>query len=69
MKEFIARGLDKVYAEQIKDWKKYQKEKKWAKKLDKRMDKHEEDAIKRFRKIIKKWTPLELEEIVWEITA
>ena len=67
MKEFIARGLDKVYDKQIKEWKKYQKEKKWAKKLDKRIDKHKENAIKLFEEEIKEWKPKELEEIVWDI--
>ena len=60
MKEFIARGLDKKYAKEIKAWKKYQKEKMFAIKLDKQM----RDEIKRFRKTIKEWTPKELEEFV-----
>ncbi len=63
MKEFIARGLDKVYAKEIEEWKKYMREKKFAKKLDKQM----EDEIERFRKNIKEWTPKELEEIIWDI--
>ena len=63
MKEFIARGLDKVYEKEIEEWKKYQREKKFAKKLDKQM----KDEIKRFKKDIKGWTPKELEEIVWDI--
>jgi len=63
MKEFIARGLDKVYAKEIKEWKKYQKEKKFAIKLDKQM----RDEIERFRKTIKTWTPEELKEIVYMV--
>lgn len=65
MKEFIARGLDKTYAKEIEEWKKYKREKKFAGKLDKNM----KDELKKFEKNIKKWTPKELEEIVWEITA
>ena len=64
MKEFIARGLDKTYAKEIKEWKKYLREKKFAKKLDKRM----KEEIERFRKTIKEWTPKELEEIIWVIS-
>lgn len=64
IKEFIARGLDKNYAEEIEEWKKYKREKKFAKKLDKQM----KDEIERFRKDIKKWKPKELEEIIWEIS-
>lgn len=62
MKEFIARGLDKVYAKEIEAWKKYKREKKFAIKLDKQM----KNEIDRFRKEIKEWTPKELEEIVIE---
>jgi len=62
MKEFIARGLDKTYAKEIEEWKKYIREKKFAKKLDKQM----KDEIKRFEKEIKKWEPKELEEFVIE---
>ncbi len=65
MKEFIARGLDVEYAEQIKEWKKYKREKKFAKKLDKQM----KDEIERFRESIKSWEPKELEEIVWDISS
>lgn len=65
MKEFIARGLDKVYAKEIKEWKKYQGEKKFAKKLDKKI----KDAINDFKKDIKEWEPKELEEIIWDISA
>ncbi|GAI79123.1 unnamed protein product [marine sediment metagenome] len=63
MKEFIARGLDKTYAKEIEEWKKYMREKKFAKKLDKKM----RDEINRFKKEIKNWTPKELEEIIWDI--
>ena len=63
MKEFIARGLDKTYAKEIKAWKKYQREKKFSIKLDKQM----RDEIKRFRKTLKSWTPEELKEIVYVI--
>lgn len=63
MEEFIRRGLDKVYAKEIEEWKKYKREKKFAKKLDKQM----KDEIKRFRKEIKGWEPKELGEIVWDI--
>jgi len=63
MKEFVARGLDKVYAKEIEEWKKYTREKKFAKKIDKKG----RDEIKRFKKDIKGWTPKELEEIVWDI--
>ena len=65
MKEFIARGLDKVYAKEIEEWKKYKREKKFAKKLDKKM----KDEIENFKKDIKEWTPKELEEIVWDISS
>ena len=64
MKEFIARGLDKVYSKEIEEWKKYQREKKFAKKLNKKM----KDEIERFEKDIKEWTPKELEEIIWDIS-
>jgi len=64
MKEFLARGLDKVYAKEIEEWKKYKREKKFAKKLDKKI----KDEIERFEKNIKEWTPKELEEIVWIIS-
>lgn len=60
MKEFLARGLDKTYAKEIEAWKKYIREKKFAKKLDKQM----KDEVERFRKSLKEWTPKELEEIV-----
>ena len=63
VKEFIARGLDKTYAKEIEEWKKYMREKKFAKKLDKQM----KDEIERFKKDIKGWTPKELEEIIWDI--
>ena len=56
IKEFTARGLDKVYVKEIEAWKKYQREKKFSVKLDKQM----KEEIKRFEKEIKKWTPEEL---------
>ena len=59
MKEFIARGLDKVYAKEIEEWKKYKREQKFAVKLDKQM----KDEIECFQKTIKKWEPKELEEL------
>ena len=62
MKEFIRRGLDKVYVKKIEEWKKYKREKKFAKKLDKEM----EEEVKRFKKTIKTWAPKEL-EIIWDI--
>ena len=64
MKEFIARGLDKVYSKEIEKWKKYQREKKFIKKLDKKM----KNEIERFEKDIREWTPKELEEIIWDIS-
>lgn len=60
MKEFIARGLDKVYVKEIEDWQKYYREQKFAVKLDKQM----KDEIERFQKTIKKWEPKELKEFV-----
>ena len=60
MKEFIARGLDKVYAKKIKEWKKYQKEKIYTEELDDEI----RDELDRFEEDIKEWTPKELEEIV-----
>ncbi len=63
MKEFIARGLDKVYANEIEEWKKYKREKKFAIKLDKQM----KNEVERFRKELKGWTPKELGEIIWEL--
>lgn len=62
MKEFLARGLDKVYAEEIKAWKKYLDEQKFAGKLDKQMKKE----VERFRKEIKVWQPKKLEKFVIE---
>jgi len=64
MKEFKARGLDKVYIKEIEEWKKYKREKKFAIKLDKQM----KDEIERFKKEIKGWTPKEL-EIIWDNSA
>lgn len=63
MKEFIARGLDKTYAKEIEEWKKYKREQKFAIKLDKQM----KEEVERFRKTIKKWKPKELGEIIWDI--
>jgi len=65
MKEFIARGLDKVYDKEIEEWKKYIREQKFAIKLDKQM----KNEIERFRKNIKEWKPKELEEIIWDISS
>lgn len=62
MKEFLARGLDKTYAKEIEAWKKYIREKKFAKKLDKQM----KNEVERFKKSLEKWTPKELEEFVIE---
>lgn len=62
MKEFLARGLNKTYAKEIEAWKKYKREKKFAKKLDKQM----KEEIERFRKTIKEWEPKELEKFVIE---
>jgi len=64
VKEFIARGLDKDYSKEIEEWKKYKREKKFAKKLNKEM----KDEIERFEKDIKEWTPKELEKIIWDIS-
>jgi len=60
MKEFIARGLDKVYDKEIEEWKKYIREQKFAIKLDKQM----KDEIDRFAEDIKLWTVPELKEFV-----
>ena len=62
IKEFIARELDKVYHKEIEAWKKYYREQKFAKKLDKQM----REEIKRFQKELKKWKPKELEEFIIE---
>ena len=62
MKEFIARGLDKKYSKEIEAWKKYKREKKFAKKLDKQM----KDEVERFRKTLKGYSVPELEEFVIE---
>ena len=62
MKEFIARGLDKNYSEEIGEWQKYYREQKFAKKLDKQ----KKNEIERFQKTIKKWKPDELKEFVIE---
>jgi len=61
MKEFIARGLDKVYVKEIEQWKKYKREEIYTKDLDKEM----EDEMELFKENIKGWTPKELEEIIW----
>ena len=62
VREFISRGLDKVYAKEIEEWQKYMREKKFAVKLDKQM----KSEIKRFTEEIKLYTVPELEDIVWE---
>ena len=62
VREFISRGLDKTYAKEIEEWKKYKREKKFAKKLDKQMRKE----IELFQKELEKWKPEELEEFVIE---
>lgn len=62
MNEFIARGLNKVYVNEIEEWKKYKREKKFSVELDKRM----KEEVERFKKEIKGWTPKEL-KIVWDI--
>ena len=62
MKEFIVRGLDKVYTSEIEEWKKYKREKIFAKKLTKEM----KEEVERFRKTIKGWEPEGL-KIVWDI--
>ena len=61
MKEFIRRGLDKVYSKEIEEWKKYKREEIYTKDLDKEM----EDEMELFKENIKGWTPKELEEIIW----
>jgi len=63
MKEFVRRGLDKVYVKEIEQWKKYKREEIYTKDLDKEM----QDEIDRFKENIKGWTPKELEEIIWDI--
>jgi len=63
MKEFIRRGLDKVYSKEIEEWKKYKREEIYTKDLDKEM----EDEMELFKENIKGWTPKELEEIIWDI--
>ena len=63
MKEFVRRGLDKVYVKEIEEWKKYKREEIYTKDLDKEM----QDEIDRFKENIKGWTPKELEEIIWDI--
>ena len=62
VKEFISRGLDKVYAKEIQEWKVYLDQQKFAIKLDKQMM----EEIKRFRGTIKSWSPTELKEFVIE---
>ena len=46
MKEFKKRGLDIVFAEEIKEYQKYLREKKFAEKLDKQMKEEIERFIK-----------------------
>jgi len=62
VKEFISRGLDKTYAKEIEEWKKYTDQQKFAVKLDKQM----KEEVARFRGLIKTWTPKELTEFVIE---
>lgn len=62
MTEFLRRGLDKLYAEEIKAWKVYLDQKKFAVKLDKQM----KAEIERFTKDIQKYSVPELKEIVIE---
>ena len=64
IKEFLHRKLDKFYSKEIAEWQKYYREKKFSKKLDKKM----KDEIENFKKDIKEWTPKELEEIIWDIS-
>ena len=60
VKEFLRRGLDKTYAVEIAEWKKYIDQKKFGIKLEKQMKKE----VARFRKEIKGWSTTELEEFV-----
>lgn len=62
VREFVSRGLDKVYESEIAEWQKYYREQKFAIKLDKQM----KEEITRFTKEIELYTVPELEEIVWE---
>jgi len=62
LKEFIKRGLDKVFTKEIAEWQKYYREQKHTKKLNKEMKKE----VERFQKTLEKWTPKELEEFVIE---
>ena len=62
VKEFISRGLEKTYAKEIAEWKKYIDEQKFSIKLDKQM----KDEIERFRGTIKSWSPTELKKFVIE---
>ena len=64
IKEFVRRGLDKVYSKEIEEWKKYKREEIYIKDLDKEV----EDEMERFKENIKGWTPKELKELVWDIT-
>ena len=62
VKEFISRGLNKTYAKEIAEWKKYIDQKKFGVKLDKQMMKE----VERFRGEIQSWSPTELKEFVIE---
>lgn len=62
VKEFIARGLDKVYTKEIERWKKYMREQDFAIKLNNQMI----NEIERFQRTIKRWTPKKLKEFVIE---
>jgi len=62
VKEFIARGLDKVYAKEIEEWKQYIDQKQSKVKLDKQMM----EEIERFRGMIQSWSPTELTKFVIE---
>lgn len=62
LEEFISRGLDKTYAKEIEEWKKYKREQKFAKKLNKEMRKE----VECFQRELEKWTPKELKEFVIE---
>ena len=62
MKEFVARSLDKKHTKEIKEWKKYLREKKYASELDEEFM----DEVERFEEDIKDWTPKDLEEIIIE---
>ena len=62
IKEFLSRGLDKTYAEDIALWLQYIDQKKFAVKLDKQM----KEEIEKFRGSLTSWSPTELKEFVIE---